>query len=106
MDFLASIRSGLFKLGSLVLAILLLAAIWYYDDSGILIDWFDANLRLIKFISAQFPRNWAVKIESGVRFFGADHILVYLEAVALIKLILLGLGRTFRTTGTKETYRD
>ena len=91
----ALIGRGLFKAVALVCAFLLIILLWFWDAS-LLTMAADENLRLIKTVTGILPVDWASKIESALRIFGADRALLLIEGVAIAKLILLALGHPFR----------
>ena len=51
---------------------------------------------LIKEITRLLPRDWSSKVESALRIFGADRALLLVEAVAVAKLLMLGVAYPFR----------
>jgi hypothetical protein len=85
----------LFKGAALIGAFALLVALWVWDAS-LLTAAADENLRLVRAATRVLPADWASKAESALRIFGADRALLLTEAVALAKLIMLGLGYPFR----------
>ena len=86
---------GLFKGAALVGAFVLIIALWLWDAS-VLTTAADENLRLVKLVAGLLPLDWASKVESALRMFGADRALLLTEAVALAKLIMLGVAYPFR----------
>jgi hypothetical protein len=89
------IGRGVFKVLALICAFVLVIAIWFWDASLLTIA-ADENLRLIKTVTGLLPLDWASKIESALRIFGADRALLLIEGVAVAKLILLALAHPFR----------
>ncbi|HEY4471931.1 MAG TPA: hypothetical protein VGN21_12220 [Stellaceae bacterium] len=89
------IGRGVFKVFALICAFVLVIAIWFWDASLLTIA-ADENLRLIKTVTGLLPLDWASKIESALRIFGADRALLLIEGVAVAKLILLALAHPFR----------
>ena len=89
------IGSGSFKAAALVGAFVLIIALWFWDAS-LLTRAADENLRLIRVATQLLPANWASKIESALRVFGADRALLLVEGVALAKLIMLAIAQPFR----------
>ena len=85
----------LFKGAALVGAFVLIVGMWLWDAS-LLTRAADENLRLIKAISQFLPEDWASKVESGLRIFGADRALLLTEAIALAKLVMLAFGYPVR----------
>ena len=86
---------GLFKGAALVGAFVLIVALWLWDAS-LLTRAADANLGLVKAVTSLLPWDWASKVESALRMFGADRALLLTEGVALAKLIMLGTAYPFR----------
>ena len=89
------IGRGVFKVLALICAFVLVIAIWFWDASLLTIA-ADENLRLIKTVTGLLPLDWASKIESALRIFGADRALLLIEGVAVAKLILLAIAHPFR----------
>jgi len=89
------IGRGVFKAVALVSAFVLIIAVWFWDASLITMA-ADENLRVIKTITGVLPTDWASKIESALRIFGADRALLLIEGVAVAKLILLAFAHPFR----------
>src|SRR5919108_173938 len=87
----ALIGRGVFKVVALIGAFVLIMAVWFWDAS-LLTMAADENLRLIKTVTGILPLDWASKIESALRIFGADRALLLIEGVAVAKLILLGIA--------------
>jgi hypothetical protein len=85
----------LFKGAALVGAFVLIVGLWLWDAS-LLTRAADENLRLIRAISRFLPEDWASKVESGLRIFGADRALLLTEAIALAKLVMLAFGYPVR----------
>ena len=85
----------LFKGAALVGAFVLIVGMWLWDAS-LLTRAADENLRLIRAISQFLPEDWASKVESGLRIFGADRALLLTEAIALAKLVMLAFGYPLR----------
>ena len=86
---------GLFKAAALVGAFVLIVAAWLWDAS-LLTAAADENLRLIKAVTQFLPPDWASKVESALRIFGADRALLLVEGVAVAKLLMLGIAYPFR----------
>jgi hypothetical protein len=86
---------GLFKAAALVGAFVLIVAAWLWDAS-LLTAAADENLRLIRAVTQLLPPDWASKIESALRIFGADRALLLVEGVAAAKLLMLGIALPFR----------
>jgi hypothetical protein len=86
---------GLFKAAALVGAFALIVAAWLWDASLLTVA-ADGNLRLIRAAARALPPDWASKTESALRIFGADRALLLIEAVAIAKLIMLGVAYPFR----------
>jgi hypothetical protein len=78
---------GLFKGAAFVSAFVLIIALWLWDAS-LLTRAADENLRLVKAATSLLPVDWASKVESALRMFGADRALLLTEGVALAKLIM------------------
>ena len=57
----------------------------------------DENLRFIKAVTRMLPVDWASKVESALRIFGADRALLLIEGVAVAKLIMLAIAYPFRS---------
>ncbi|MBV9016734.1 MAG: hypothetical protein JO213_12355 [Alphaproteobacteria bacterium] len=89
------IGRGVFKAAALVGAFVLISAVWLWDAS-LLTTAADQNLRLIKTITGVLPPDWASKVESALRIFGADRALLLVEGIAVAKLVLLSLAYPFR----------
>jgi hypothetical protein len=89
------IGRGTFKAAALVGAFVLIVALWFWDAS-LLTRAADENLRLIKAVTRTLPADWASKVESALRIFGADRALLLVEGVALAKLIMLAIAQPFR----------
>ena len=87
--------SGAFKCAALVGAFAIILAAWWWDAS-LLTAAADENLRLIKIVTGALPRDWGSKAESALRIFGADRALLLIEAVAIAKLVMLGIAHPFR----------
>jgi hypothetical protein len=85
----------LFKGTALVGAFVLIVGMWLWDAS-LLTRAADENLRLIRAISQFLPEDWASKVESGLRIFGADRALLLTEAIALAKLVMLAFAYPVR----------
>ena len=86
---------GAFKGVALVAAFAIIIAAWWWDAS-LLTAAADENLRLIKIVAGALPLDWGSKAESALRIFGADHALLFIEAVALAKLVMLAIAHPFR----------
>ena len=84
-----------FKAAALVGAFILIVAAWLWDAS-LLTRAADENLVLIKEVTRLLPRDWSSKVESALRIFGADRALLLVEAVAVAKLLMLGIAYPFR----------
>ena len=56
----------------------------------------DENLRVLKAATKLLPLDWASKVESASRIFGADRALLLIEAVAGVKLMMLSVAFPFR----------
>ena len=88
---------GVFKAVALLGAFVLIVGVWLWDAS-LLTMVADENLRLLKAVTSLFPFDWASKIESALRIFGADRALLLIEGVAVAKLVMLSLAYPFRGT--------
>jgi hypothetical protein len=86
---------GAFKGAALVLGFAIIVAAWWWDAS-LLTAAADENLRLIKFVAGTLPLDWGSKAEIALRIFGADRALLLIEAVAIAKLVMLGMAHPFR----------
>jgi len=84
-----------FKAAALVGAFVLIVGAWLWDAS-LLTKAADENLVLIKEVTRLLPRDWSSKVESALRIFGADRALLLVEAVAVAKLLMLGVAYPFR----------
>jgi len=84
-----------FKVAALVGAFVLIVFAWLWDAS-LLTQAADENLVLIKEVTRLLPRDWSSKVESALRIFGADRALLLVEAVAVAKLLMLGVAYPFR----------
>ena len=89
---------GAFKAVALLGAFVLIIAVWFWDAS-LLMTAADENLRLVKAATKLLPLDWASKVESALRIFGADRALLLIEGVAVAKLIMLSLAFSFRRFG-------
>ena len=89
------VARGLFKGAALVGAFVLIIGLWLWDAS-VLTMAADENLRLVKGVTSLMPLDWASKVESALRMFGADRALLLMEGVVLAKAILLGIAYPFR----------
>jgi hypothetical protein len=89
------VARGLFKGAALVGAFVLIIGLWLWDASVLTLA-ADENLRLVKVVTSLLPLDWASKVESALRMFGADRALLLIEGVALAKLIMLGVAYPFR----------
>ena len=90
---------GAFKGAALVGAFAIIIAAWWWDAS-LLTAAADENLRLIKIVTGALPFDWGSKAESALQIFGADHALLLIEAVAIAKVVLLGIAHPFRRRRT------
>ncbi len=86
---------GAFKIAALVGAFAIIIATWWWDAS-LLTAAADENLRLIKIVTGRLPLDRGSKAESALRIFGADRALLLIEAIAIAKLIMLGVSYPFR----------
>jgi hypothetical protein len=86
---------GVFKAAALLGAFVLIIGVWFWDASLLAVA-ADENLRLLKAVTGLLPFDWASKVESALRIFGADRALLLIEGVAVAKLILLSLAYPFR----------
>ena len=86
---------GAFKAAALVGAFVLIVAAWLWDAS-LLTAAADENLRLIKEVAGLLPADWASKVESALRIFGADRALLLVEGIAVAKLLMLAAAYPFR----------
>jgi hypothetical protein len=84
-----------FMAAALVGAFVLIVGAWLWDAS-LLTRAADENLRFIKEITRLLPLDWSSKVESALRIFGADRALLLVEAVAVAKLLMLGVAYPFR----------
>jgi len=75
--------------------LVLIIGVWFWDASLLTVA-ADENLRLLKAVTGLLPFDWASKVESALRIFGADRALLLIEGVAVAKLILLSLAYPFR----------
>lgn len=73
----------------------MIGAVWFWDAS-LLTRAADGNLWLVRAATRLLPDDWASRLESALRIFGADRALLLTEAIALAKLIMLGFGYPFR----------
>jgi hypothetical protein len=89
------IGRGTFKAAALGGAFVLIVALWFWDAS-LLTRAADENLRFIKAVTRMLPVDWASKVESALRIFGADRALLLIEGVAVAKLIMLAIAYPFR----------
>jgi hypothetical protein len=89
------VARGLFKGAALVGAFILIIALWLWDALVLTLA-ADENLRLVKAVTSLLPIDWASKVESALRMFGADRALLLMEGVALAKLTMLGMAYPFR----------
>ncbi len=87
--------AGAFRGFAFLLSVALVAAIWTYD-ADLLVRGEDLNLALIKWAAGLLPSGYGSKTEAALRLFGADKAFLFTEVVALVKLIMLALGRPFR----------
>ena len=87
--------SGAFKGAALVGGFAVIATAWWWD-APLLTAAADENLRLIKIVTGLLPFDWGSKAESALRIFGADRALLLVEAVAIAKLVMLGIALPFR----------
>jgi len=93
---MASIISrGAVKATSLLGAFVLIVALWCWDAS-LLTAAADENLRVLTAATKLLPFDWASKVESASRIFGADRALLLIEAVAGVKLMMLSVAFPFR----------
>ena len=88
---------GVFKAVALLGAFVLIVGVWLWDAS-LLTMVADENLRLLKAVTSVLPLDWASKVESALRIFGADRALLLIEGVAVAKLVMLSLAYPFRGT--------
>jgi hypothetical protein len=86
---------GAFKAAALLVAFFLIIGAWFWDAS-VLTTAADGNLEFIKAVTRLLPGDYASKVESALRIFGADRALLLIEGVAVAKLILLGVMYPFR----------
>src|SRR5499433_1599642 len=86
---------GAFKGAALVGAFGIIVAAWWWDAS-LLTAAADANLQLIKIVTSKLPFDWGSKVESALRIFGADRVLLLIEGVAIAKVVMLGFAYPFR----------
>jgi len=86
---------GLFKTVALVGAFVLIVLAWLWDAS-LLTAAADENLRLIKAVTQFLPPDWASKVESALRIFGADRALLLVEGIAVAKLLMLAVAYPLR----------
>jgi hypothetical protein len=89
------VARGLFKGAALVGAFVLIIVLWLWDASVLTLA-ADENLRFVKTVTGLLPLDWASKVESALRMFGADRALLLMEGVALAKLVMLGIAYPFR----------
>ena len=86
---------GAFKGAALVIAFVIIIAIWWWDAS-LLVTTADENLQLIKIVAGELPFDWGSKAESALRIIGADRALLLVEATAVAKILMLGIALPFR----------
>jgi len=86
---------GAFKAAALVGAFAIIVAAWWWDAS-LLTAAADANLQLIKIVTALLPFDWGSKAESALRLSGADRALLLVEAIVIAKVVLLAIAHPFR----------
>jgi hypothetical protein len=86
---------SIFKAAALFGGFVVIVAAWLWDAS-LLTTAADENLRLIKAVTHFLPPDWASRVESALRIFGADRALLLVEGVALAKLLMLGSAYPFR----------
>ncbi len=86
---------GAFKGAALIGAFAIIVATWWWDAS-LLTAAADENLQLIKIVTGALPFDWGSKAESALRIFGADRALLLIEAVAVAKIVMLGIAHPFR----------
>ena len=72
--------------------LVLIVGAWLWDAS-LLTKAADEN---IKEVTRLLPRDWSSQVESALRIFGADRALLLVEAVAVAKLLMLGVAYPFR----------
>src|ERR1700693_5282467 len=84
-----------FKGAALIGAFALIAVLWLWDAS-LLTKAADENLQLVRAVTRVLPIDWADKAESALRIFGVDRALLLTEAIAVAKLVMLGIGHPFR----------
>jgi hypothetical protein len=87
---------GAFKGTALLIAFALIVSAWWWDAS-LLTTAADENLRLIKIVTSVLPADWASKVESALRIFGADRALLLIEGIVIAKLVMLGVAHPFRS---------
>ena len=71
----------------------------------------DMNLGLVKWVGKSldvYAQNWGDRFETFTRFFNLERILLFSEAVAVVKLIMLAFGAFFRGSVAiaKKVYRS
>jgi hypothetical protein len=86
---------GAFKAAALIGAFVLIITLRLWD-ALLLTTAADANLQVIKAVTRLLPLDWASRVESALRIFGADRALLLIEDVVLAKLIMLGVALPFR----------
>ena len=89
------IGGGAFKGAALVGAFAIIVAIWWWN-AFLLTAAADQNLQLIKILTGALPFDWGRKVESALRIFGADRALLLVEAIAIAKILMLGIVYPFR----------
>jgi hypothetical protein len=87
---------GAFKGAALIGAFAIIVATWWWNAS-FLTAAADENLQLIKTVTGALPFHWGSKAESALRIFGADRALLLIEAVAVAKIVMLGIAHPFRS---------
>jgi hypothetical protein len=89
------ISRGAVQTAALVGGFGLIMALWYWDAT-LMIRAADENARLLKAGIELVSLEWASKVDSALRSFGADRAMLFIEAVAMVKLIMVLLAHPFQ----------
>jgi hypothetical protein len=91
-------RHHLFKGSAFAVTAGLFVLVFIFEPKW-LNDGLDRNLDLVRAVRSvveTFASGWGYRFETFSRFINFERILLFSEAVAVVKLIMLGLGGTFR----------
>ncbi|HTR18978.1 MAG TPA: hypothetical protein VMH91_03330 [Candidatus Paceibacterota bacterium] len=91
-------RHHLFKGGAFTVTAICFVLVFILKPK-LLNDGLDLNLGLVKHVGSlieTFAPDWGDRFETFSRFINFERILLFSEAVAAVKLIMLGIGGTFR----------